>query len=173
MNLGSLCYCCLVANSCPTLCNPWTAARQAFLSFTLPVCANPCPLSQRCHPTISPSATPFSYSALSFSQHQGLFQWVSSSDQVAKVLEFQFQLKYSMNSQDWFPSGWTGWISLQSKGVLKVFSNTTQKNCTKHTDYKIHRRTVQKRINMMVWSLTYSQTYWSQVGLRKHHYEQS
>ena len=53
------------------------------------VCSNSCPSSQWCHPTISPSVIPFSFCSLS--QHQGLFQWVSSSHQVAKVLEFQHQ----------------------------------------------------------------------------------
>ena len=53
-------------------------------------CSNSCPLSQWCHPTISSSVVPFS-SYLSLSQHQGLFQWVTSSHQVAKVLEFQLQ----------------------------------------------------------------------------------
>ena len=50
---------------------------------------NPCLLSQRCHPTISSSVVPFS--CLNISQHQGLFQWVSSSHQMAKVLELQLQ----------------------------------------------------------------------------------
>ena len=51
-------------------------------------CSNSCPLSQWCHPTISSSVIPFSSN---LSQHQGLFQWVSSSHQVAKVLELQLQ----------------------------------------------------------------------------------
>ena len=51
---------------------------------------NSCPWSQRCHPTISSSVFP-SPPALNLSQHQGLFKWVSSSHQVAKVLEFQLQ----------------------------------------------------------------------------------
>ena len=59
------------------------------------------------HPLSSPSP------ALNLSQHQGLFQWVSSSHQVAKVLEFQPQHQWTlislpMNTQDWFPLGWTG-----------------------------------------------------------------
>ena len=61
------------------------------------VYSNPCPSSQWCHPTISSSVVPFS-SCLSLSQHQGLFQWVSSSHQVAKVLEFQFH-----QSHQWTP----------------------------------------------------------------------
>ena len=65
---------------------------------------------QPSHPLSSPSPPDFN-----LSQHQGLFKWVSSSRQVAKVLEFQ----------QWSPLGWTGWISLQSKGLSRVFSNTT------------------------------------------------
>ena len=58
-------------------------------SPTLGACSNSCPSSQWCHPTISSSVVPFS-SCLQ-SQYQGLFQWVSSSHQVGKVLEFQLQ----------------------------------------------------------------------------------
>ena len=54
------------------------------------VCSNSCPSSQWCHPTISSSVVPFSSCLHSF-QHQGLFQWVSSSHQVAKVLELHLQ----------------------------------------------------------------------------------
>ena len=59
--------------------------------------------------------------AINLSQHQGLFQWVGSSHQVARVLE----LHPPMNTQDWFPLGLTGLISLQSKGLSRVFSTTT------------------------------------------------
>ena len=72
------------------------------------------------HPLSSPSLPAFN-----LSQHQGLFKWVSSLHQVAKVLEFQLQPVLPMNIQDWSPLGWTGWISLQSKGLSRVFSNTT------------------------------------------------
>ena len=61
--------------------------------------------------------------ALNFSQHQGLFQWVSFLHQVAKVLELQLQ--YPMNIQGWFLLGLTGWISLLSKGLSRVFFSTT------------------------------------------------
>ena len=73
------------------LATPWTAASQASLSIS-----NSQSLSNSClsnwwrHPTISSSVVPFS-SHLQSSQHQGLFQWVSSSHQVAKVLQFQLQ----------------------------------------------------------------------------------
>ena len=103
---------------------PWTAARQASLSITnsrsllrLMSTESVMPSNQFI-PLLSSSAPAFS-----LSQHQGLFKWISSSHQVAKVLEFQLQ--HPMNIQDWFPLGWTGWISLQSKGLSRVFSNTT------------------------------------------------
>ena len=73
---------------------PWITAGQASLSITnsqsLPKLSITCPLSWWCHPTISSSFVP-SPPAFSLPQHQGLFQWVSSCHQVAKVLEFQLQ----------------------------------------------------------------------------------
>ena len=75
------------------------------------------------HHLLSPSPP-----ALNLSQHQGLFKWVSSLHEVAKVLEFQLQHQFPMNIQDWSPLGWTGGISLQSKGLSRVFSNTKSIN---------------------------------------------
>ena len=76
---------------------------------------------QLSHPLLSPSP-----SAFNLSQHHSLFQWVSSSQQVAKALGVSASASVlPMNIQDWFPLGWTGWISLQSKGLSRVFSNTT------------------------------------------------
>ena len=78
---------------------------------------------QPSHPLSSPSP------ALNLSQHQGLFRWVSSSHQVAKILEFQLQASVlPMNIQDWSPLGWTGWISLQSKGLSSLLHTTVQKH---------------------------------------------
>ena len=61
-------FCCSVSQSCPTLCDPWTAACQVSLSLTISwrLCSNSCPLSQRCHPTISSSVIPFSSCLQSF-----------------------------------------------------------------------------------------------------------
>ena len=73
---------------------------------------------QPSHPLLSPSPP-----APNPSQHLGLFQWVNSLHEVAKVSASALLLP--MNTQDWSPSGWTGWISLQSKGLSRVFSNTT------------------------------------------------
>ena len=86
---------------------------------------NLCSLSQWCHPTISSSVVPFSSclqsfpASVSFPMSQllasgGLSIWVSAS-----------VLVLPMNIQDWFPLGWTGWISLQSKGLSRVFSSST------------------------------------------------
>ena len=79
--------------------------------------------------TIQPSHTLTSSSPPTFNLsplHQGLFQWVIFLHQVAKVLGASASASvFPMSIQDWFPLGWTGWISLQSKGLSRVFSNTT------------------------------------------------
>ena len=105
-----------------TLCNPRLQhARLPCPSPTPRTCSNSCPLSRWCHPTISSSVVPFS-PRFNLSQHQGLFQWVSSSHQVAKVIGVSASASVlPMNIQDWSPLGWIGWISLQSKGLLRVF----------------------------------------------------
>ena len=67
-----------------------------------------------------------SLSAPNPSQHQGLFQWVNSSHEVAKVIGISASSSVlPMNTQDWSPLEWTGWISLHSKELSRVFSNTT------------------------------------------------
>ena len=76
---------------------------------------------QPSHPLLSPSPPSFS-----LSQHQGLFKWVqlfTSGGQRIGVSASTSVLP--MNIEGWFPSGWTGWISLQSRGLSRVFSNTT------------------------------------------------
>ena len=76
---------------------------------------------QPSHPLSSPSPLAFN-----LSQHQGLFQWVNSSHQVAKRLGVSASASvHPVNIQDWFPLGWTGWISLLSKELSRVSSNTT------------------------------------------------
>ena len=73
--------------------------------------------------TFCPLLSPFP-PAFYLSQHQGLFQWISSLYQVAKAVEFQLH-HLQMHIQHWFSLGLTGLISLQSKGLSRVFSNTT------------------------------------------------
>ena len=85
-------------------------------------CSNSCPLSQWCHPTITFSVIPFSSCPQSFPasgsfQMSQFFASGSQSIESASV--------HPMNIQDWFPLGWTGWISLQSNGLSRVFSKTT------------------------------------------------
>ena len=87
-------------------------------------------LSRWCHPTISSSATRFSFCLQSFPA-LGLFEWGSSSNQVAKILECQLQHQWMiipMNIQDLFPLGLIGMISLVSKRCSRVFSSTTVRN---------------------------------------------
>ena len=86
------------------------------------VYSNSCTLNQWCCPPSHPLSSP-PPPAFNLSQHQGLFQWFSSSHRVAKVSASASVLP--MNIQDWFHLGQTGWISLQSKGLSRVFSNTT------------------------------------------------
>ena len=105
---------------------PWTAACQASLSITIPgVYTNYCPLSRWCHPTISSSVVTFSSCLQSFpaSVSFQMSQFFTSGGQSIGVSASASVLP--MTIQDWFPLGWTGWISLQSKGLSRVFSNTT------------------------------------------------
>ena len=99
---------------------PWTAARQAsYPSPTPGTCWNWCPLSRWCHPAISSSVDPFSSHLQSFpaSGSFPLSQFFTSGGQSIGVSASTSVLP--MNIQDWFPLGWTGWISLQSKGLSK------------------------------------------------------
>ena len=87
-------------------------------------CSNPCPSSWWCHPTISSSGVPFSSHLQPFpaSGSFPMSQFFTSGGQSIGVLASASVLP--MNIQDWSPLGWTGWISLQSKGLLRVLSNT-------------------------------------------------
>ena len=94
-------------------------------SQTPRVCSNSCPLSQRCHPAISSSVIPFSscpqsLPASGFFQMSQLFEWGGQSTGISASISV-----LPMNTQDWSPLGWTGWMSLQSKGLSRVFFNTT------------------------------------------------
>ena len=100
-------------------------ARPPGPSPTPGVHPNPCPLSRWCHPTISSSVVPFSSCPQSFpaSGSFPMSQFFASGDQNIGVSASTSVLP--MNTQDWSPLGWTSWISLQSKGFSRVFSNTT------------------------------------------------
>ena len=105
---------------------PWIAAHQASLSITNSWSPpNPCPLSRWCHPTISSSVVPFSSCPQSLSASESFpvsqfFAWGGQSIGVSPLASV-----LPMNTKGWSPLEWTGWISLQSKGLSRVFSNTT------------------------------------------------
>ena len=100
-------------------------ARPPCPSPTPRVYSNSCPLSQWCHSTILSSIVPFSSHLQSFPASGSLqmSQFFASGGQSIEVSASASVLP--MNTQDWFPLGWNGWISLQSKGLSRVFSNTT------------------------------------------------
>ena len=97
-------------------------ARPPCPSPTPGVYPNPCPLSRWCCWIISSSVIPFSH--LQSFPASGSLQWVSSSHQVATGVSASTSV-LPVNTQIWSPLGWTGRISLQSKGLSRVFSNTT------------------------------------------------
>ena len=112
-----------VAQSCPTLWDPMnrsTPVHHKLPEFTQTHVHQVGDSIQPSHPLLSPSPP-----APNPSQHQGLFQWVNShwGDQSIGVSASASVLP--MNTQDRSPSGWTAWISLQSMGLSRVFSNTT------------------------------------------------
>ena len=89
------------------------------------VYSNSCPWSQWCHPTLSSSVIPFSCCLQSFpvSGSFQMSQFFASGGQSIGASALASVLR--VNIQDWFPLGWTGWIFLLSKGLSRVFSNTT------------------------------------------------
>ena len=100
-------------------------ARPPCLSPTPGVHSNSCPLSRWCHPIISSSVMPFSSHLQSFpaSRSFQMSQFFAAGGQSIGVSASASVL--TKNIQDWFPLGWTGWISLQSKELSRVFSSTT------------------------------------------------
>ena len=115
----------LVTQLCPTLCDPMNCIKPPCPSPTPGVHPKPCPLSWWCHPTISSSVIPFSSYPQSFPA-SGSFQMsqhFASGGQNIGVSASTSVLP--MNTEDWSPLGWTDWIFLQSKGLSRIFSNTT------------------------------------------------
>ena len=115
-----------VTQLCLTLCDPMNRSTPGIPVHhpTPRVHPNPCPSSQWCHPATSSSVVNFSCrqslpASGSFPMSQ-LFAWGGQSIGVSALASF-----IPMNTQDWSSLGWTGWISLQSKGLSRVFSDTT------------------------------------------------
>ena len=113
-------------------------ARPPCPSPTPGVHPNPCPLSWWCQPTVSSSVVPFSsypQSCLASGSFQ-MSQLFTSGGQSTGVSASASVLP--MNTQDWSPLGWTAWISLQSKGLSRIFYNTTVQ---KHQFFGAHTHT--------------------------------
>ena len=114
-----------VTQSCLTLCDPMNCNTPGLsVHHQLPEFTQTHPSSQWCHPAISSSVIPFSCpeslpASEAFPVSQ-LFAWGSQSTGVSALASF-----LPKKSQGWSPSEWTGWISLQPKGLSRVFSNTT------------------------------------------------
>ena len=114
-----------------SLSHIWLLATHGLQHARLPcpppspgACSNSCPLNQWCYPTISSSVIPFSC-PLSFPE-SGSFPMCQLFTSGGKSIGASASASVlPMNIQDWFPLGWTDWISLQSKGLSRVFSNTT------------------------------------------------
>ena len=114
---------CLVAKLCPTLGPHELQHGRVPCPLLSPrVCSNSCPLSQWCHPTISSSVTPFSWSQ-SFPA-SGSFPMSWSFTSGGQSIGASASV-FSMNIHGWFPLGSIGLISLLSKGLSKVFFSTT------------------------------------------------
>ena len=114
-----------VTQSCPTLCNPMDCSTPGFpVHPQLPTCSNSCPLSWCCHATISSSVIPFS-SCLQSSPASGSFPMSNFTSGGQSIVASASASVLPRNIQDWFPLQVTGLISLQSKGLSRVFSSTT------------------------------------------------
>ena len=128
-----------VAQSCRTLCDPMDCSTPGLpIHHQLPVMGgrvNTCPLSQWCHPTISSSVISFSSGPQSFpaSRSFQMSQLFASGGESIGVSASASLLP--KNTQDWSPLEWAGWISLQSRGLSRVFSNTTDQ---KHQLFGAH-----------------------------------
>ena len=117
--------CCSATQSCLTMQpHGLKHASHPCPSSSPGACSNSCPLSQWCHPPFSSSDIPFFSSLLSFPASGSFLmnQLYASGGQSIRVTASVSVLP--MNIQDWFPLGLTGLISLQSKGLSRVFSNT-------------------------------------------------
>ena len=127
-------------------------ARLPCLSPTPGVHSNSCPMSRWCHPTISSSVVPLSSCLLSFPASGSLqiSQFFTSGSQSTGVSALASVLP--MNIQVWSPLGWTGWISLQSKGLSRVLSTPQFKS-----------------INSSALSFLYSPTLTSKLDYCKNH----
>ena len=125
-NMPYCCHCSVV-KLCLTLCSPMDCSTPGLPVHHHLLESNPnsCPLSRWRHPTISFSVLPFSSRLQSFPA-SGSFQMSQFFTLGGQSIRVSASTSvHPMNTQDWSPLGWTGWISLEPKGLSRVFSNTT------------------------------------------------
>ena len=123
---GCRCYYCSVAQSCLTLRpHELQHARLPCPSPSPWACSNSCPLSRWCHPTISSSVFPFSSHLQSFPASRSFLMSQPFTSGAQSIGASASASVLPMNIQDWFPLELTGLISLQFKGLSRVFSSTT------------------------------------------------
>ena len=150
-------HCCYsVTKSCPVFCDPMDCSMpSSSVHHCPPVCSKSRPLSWWCHPTISSSVVPFfclwSFPALgSFPMS---WPFASGGQNIGALASASV---LPMNIQGWFTSELTGWISLQSKGLLRVFYNTTaQKQQFFHTQLSLWSNSpihTGKSIALIIWT---------------------
>ena len=131
-------------------------------SLTPGVYSNSCPLSRWCHPAIWSSVVPFSSCSQSLPASESfpkskLFAWGGQSIGVSALASV-----LPMNTEDWSPLEWTVWISLQSKGLSRVFSNTTVQ---KHQFFGTQLSSKSNsHIHMWPWEKTIALTRWTFIG---------
>ena len=131
-----LACCSSVAQWCPIFYDPMDCStRLPCPSLSPGACSNSCPSSHWCYPTSSSFVIPFSFCPQSFPA-LGSFpmSWLCASGGQSIGVSASASV-IAMNIQHWFPLGLTGWISLQSKGLTRIFSNTTVQ---KHWSFGIH-----------------------------------
>ena len=140
-----------VAQSRPTFCDLMNCSTPGLpVHHQLPESTpNPCSLSLWCHPTTSSSVVSFSSCLQSFPVSGSfpmsqLFAWGGQSTGVSPLVSF-----LPRNTQDWSPLEWTGWMSLKSKGLSRVFSNTTAQ---KHQFFR-DQPSSQSNSHIHTWSL--------------------
>ena len=119
-----LCCCLLVVSDSLRSHGP-QHTRLPCPSPTPGVHSNSCSLSRWCHPTISSSVIPFSFCLQSFPASGSLLMSQLFASGGQSIGASASALVFPINIQDWFPLGWTSWISLQPQGLSRVFSNTT------------------------------------------------
>ena len=150
-------------NSLRTLCDPMDCKMPGFpVYYQLPELTQThvhrvSDVNQSSHPLSSPFPPAFN-----LAQHQGLFQWVSSSHQVAKSTGVSVSTSVlPMSTQDWSPLGWTGWISLQSKGLSKrlLQYHSSKASVLRHSAFFIVQlshpyATTAKTIALTRWTLS-------------------